>query len=140
MRKIHGFECPHCKKSFSTLTQLKQHRMIKHKEFKSKKLEDEVGMIDKNGNAAKLNGIKVENHKSQNVVISTPKTVVKKILAKSRLNKRSRSKKGKFDCKECGLKYTLARSLNRHLNTAHKGKTLIIINFKNFTVIFLKFS
>ncbi|XP_070507930.1 zinc finger and BTB domain-containing protein 11-like [Chironomus tepperi] len=125
MRKVHGFECPHCKKIFSTLTLLKQHRMSKHKEFRGKKLEDEIGMIEKVDDTIKQ--IQTQSgHKNlppKRTTNSAPKSIIKKILAKSRLNVNSNlnnPKSGKFVCKECGFKYTLARSLRRHLNTAHK--------------------
>lgn len=131
MRKVHGFECPDCRKNFSTLTLLKQHRTSKHRDVMGKKmkLEDEVGMIKKNENIVKSNGVKTKSgqQKSTNLPSRNIKSahagstnIVKKILAKSRLNGNN-VKSGKFECKICGLRYTLARSLRRHLNTAHKG-------------------
>ncbi|KAL7015731.1 hypothetical protein ACKWTF_016633 [Chironomus riparius] len=130
MRKAHGFECPHCSKPFTTLTLLKQHRMKKHSDFMRQKLEDEVGMIEKPSNRNGLEGNKNQsgqqkliNLPTKKITNSAPISIVKKIIAKSRLNVNSNAHSatnGKFVCKVCGHRYAIARSLQRHMTTAHK--------------------
>lgn len=133
MRKVHGFECPQCGKNFSTLTLLKQHRMSKHRDFMRQKLEDEVGMIDKSEVNHNFNGFKSTSgqknttkfppKKITTTPTSAPKSIVKKILKKSKQNSSSgNAKSGKFVCKKCGFRYALARSLRRHVETAHQGR------------------
>lgn len=126
IRKKHGFECSVCKKLFSTMTNLRSHRMKSGHDNPKNRIEDEAKIekgVDSNEN---------QIIKPRNVAKKTqkPKSVVKKILEKSRRNKVKSNKIGKtaaMKCNYCGMKFTLSRSLRRHINTNHSGKLYILM-------------